>query len=220
MLTPPLEESNAALEDIDERNWDDVANDELPQLPPPLHPLEVIKEAGVEPVAETPKTPKKRGPRRNVALPTIVATPNTRSHRRTSHPCSPPPTPRKPISAHSDALISHTTSLTSCQRYIDFSNPSPPSALISTSHAVSSSFSIEDLHSYVLDVFDSIISPLIPPPPEPTPSSHAIRRTLFRKQFSNETLKLIHNPIKPITSLDDLIPLIQMACTHSNLFLA
>ena len=227
MLTPPLEESNAALEDIDERNWDDVANDELPQLPPPLHPLEVIKEAGVEPFAETPKTPKKRGPRKKAATPTIVATPNTRSHARTSQHCNPPPTPRKPKSAPTDALFSHPKLLTSSQRHIDLSYPSPALSssqrhidFSSPSPTPSSSFSVEELHSYVLDAFDSIISPLIPPPPEPTPSSHVVRRTLFRKQFSNEALTLIHHPSKPITSLDDLIPIIQIACARSNLFLA
>ena len=215
MLTPPLEESNAALDDIDERNWDALASELMLQPPASLPPSQLFKQVVVEPFAETPKTPKKRGPRRKVAPHTTVATPNTRSHAHTPLPFQPPPTPRKPNSAPSHALISHSATHASSQRHIAFSNTATPDVLISPS-----SFSIEDLNSYVLDVFDSIISPLIPPPPEPTPSSHVIRRTLFRKQFSNETLTLIHHPSKPITSLDDLIPIIQIACASANLFLS
>ena len=227
-INPTVELSHTALDDIDEpalddigeMNWSVLVNELLPQPPAALPPLQVVEEAAVEPFAETLKTPKNRDPRRKFATPTTFATPNTRSHARTSLYVKPPPTPRKPKSAPSDALISHSTPLASSQHHIDFSSPAPPEAPISLSASLSSSVSVEDLHSYVLDAFDSIISPLIPPPPEPTPSSHVIRRTLFRKQFSNETLTLIHHPSKPITSLDDLIPIIQIACASANLFLS
>ena len=78
--------------------------------------------------------------------------------------------------------------------------------------------SVDEALDYVLDSFDSLLAPLIPPPSVLTPACMPLRRALYRRQFSTEAVKLIHHN-QPITSLDSLIPIIQASCAKCNILL-
>ena len=242
--TNPFElASIQAFGDLTDAEWAEIGNAILPQLPPLVdeqlvpqppppskrkrvrsttsHPVRTTGlQSGVHvaaaPIARKrsrPKAPSKAPPRSHSRTHAVVH-PHPPSTPARAHPLPhselPPPIPRKP-KTHSS------------KRKLDCAPPSFPissDALILPSSTLTSSFSVDDALSYILDAYDSIISPLIPPPANPTPACHALRRALYRKLFSTESLKLIHLLGHPITSLDELIPIIQTACAKSNLLFA
>lgn len=80
----------------------------------------------------------------------------------------------------------------------------------------STELSISDPVSFILEAYDHVIAPLIQHPP--TNSLAPLRRYLYRKQFTEETIKLctLHFPIN---SVEQLIPIIQTACARCGLTL-
>ena len=71
----------------------------------------------------------------------------------------------------------------------------------------------DDALSFILDTYDTLISPHITHPPNANASLIAIRRNIYRKQFNAEVLRLIHATSAPTLSVDDLVRITHLACT-------
>ena len=72
----------------------------------------------------------------------------------------------------------------------------------------------------MIDAFDNLIATQIQSAPNSTPSIVALRRHLYRRQFSEYAFKELQSLTQPITSIEQLIPIILTACTKSGLILA
>ena len=91
----------------------------------------------------------------------------------------------------------------------------------SSSSPSSSSSSVPDPISYILETYDLLIAPQIlnSPTADAAPSSIApLRRFLYRKHFLDEAIKLLASSY-PITSVEQLIPIIQASCVKCGLTL-
>lgn len=75
---------------------------------------------------------------------------------------------------------------------------------------------IEDPIAYIIEAYEHLIEPQILNPPDAPQSILPLRRYLYRKQFLDEALKLLI-PIAPVSSVLQLIPLIQIACGKCGL---
>ena len=85
---------------------------------------------------------------------------------------------------------------------------------------VSCTRSTDDSLSSILEMYDTLIAPLLPHPPNCTASNIILRRALIRKQFSREVLKLLHDSSHEQLPLDSLILIINTACSTCGLTLA
>ena len=88
----------------------------------------------------------------------------------------------------------------------------------SSTHAPDS-FTLDQSLSYVLESFDSLIGPQLPAPPNSTASSMALRRCLYRKQFNLEAFKHLTSLKDPITSVEQLVPVINSSCVKCGIVL-
>jgi len=233
-----------AFGDLTDEEWSEIGNSILPQIPPLVdeqlpappppptkrkrarsttsHPVRTSGlQSGVH-VAAAPIARKRPRPRPKSH--SKASRSHSRSHAiANSHPPSTPACTRPLPHPELPPPLPHKSQAHSTKRKLDCpprSLPISSDALILPSSSLPSSFSVDDALSYILDAYDSTISPLIPPPANPSPACHALRRALYRKLFSTESLKLIHHLGHPITSLDEFIPLIQAACAKSNLLFA
>ena len=77
----------------------------------------------------------------------------------------------------------------------------------------------DDALSFILDTYDTLISPHITHPPNSNASLIAIRRNIYRKQFNAEVLRLIHATNAPAPSVDELVHIVHLACTSCGLIL-
>ncbi len=236
-LNPMLEAWRAAFGDIDDLNWETLANDLLPQLPPEFV-QEVVKSADVstfppgpivtkELAAEAPKTPqKKRAPKRKVTFSQSVIAPPLSRTRTISHaPPTPPPTfaPSSfstPIPA--PPAPASKAKKRSCLKKPDCPTLSAPcvSRLSTSPPTFPPALSVSESLVYLLDSYDTLVSPLIPPPANPSPACQILHRALYRKQFTISAQALLQSHKEPIISLDQLIPIFHAACGKCNVTLA
>ena len=79
--------------------------------------------------------------------------------------------------------------------------------------------SLDDSLTFMLEAFDSLIAPQIPHPLDSSASNIALRRCLYRKQFNLEAFKQIHSLLEPITSVEQLIPIINSSCVKCGILL-
>ena len=77
----------------------------------------------------------------------------------------------------------------------------------------------DDALSFILDTYDSLISPHITHLPNSNASLIAIRRNIFRKQFNAEAFRLIHANKSLTPSVDYLVRIMHLACTSCGLIL-
>ena len=74
--------------------------------------------------------------------------------------------------------------------------------------------------AFILDSFDSLISPQIPYPLSATQSNIALRRSLYRKMFQEEAFKILHSSHIPLTSVDQLLAVVYAATAKCGISLA
>lgn len=67
---------------------------------------------------------------------------------------------------------------------------------------------ISDPLSFILESFDTLISPQIQNVPNASSASLALRRSLYRKHFATEASKELASLTEPIRSIEQLIPVI------------
>ena len=123
---------------------------------------------------------------------TIAATPpkKKRTQKKTAAPPAPPPLVISP----------HT--------------PRPP--LMPTPCPVRTH---DDSLAFILETYDSLISPQITHPANANTSLIAIRRRIYSKQFNAEVLRLLHASNSPTPSVDDLTNIVNQACAICGLIL-
>ncbi len=116
----------------------------------------------------------------------------TETHRQTA--CVKAPVRRRPVRRHITIDVA----------------TSPPSAHIPND-------SLSDPLSFILDAFDNLVSPQIHNPPNMPSSTLVLRRFLYRRQFSEYTFKALQSLSLPITSIDQLLPIITSSCEKCGL---
>ena len=98
--------------------------------------------------------------------------------------------------------------------------PAPAAPTAAASQIVLPPALINDPFLCIQDTFDNLIATQIQNPPNSTStSSLALRRFLFRKLFCEHAFKELQALTVPVTSVDQLIPIISSACTKSGLLL-
>ena len=76
-----------------------------------------------------------------------------------------------------------------------------------------------DALMFILDSYDTLISPNITHPTNTNISLITIRRNIYRKQFHAEAVRLLHALISLTPSVDDLVQVIHHACASCGLML-
>ena len=103
---------------------------------------------------------------------------------------------------------------------IHTNTPATAAATAASSQIVLPPALITDPFLCIQDTFDNLIATQIQNPPNSTStSSLALRRFLFRKLFCEHAFKELQALTVPVTSVDQLIPIISSACTKSGLLL-
>ena len=77
----------------------------------------------------------------------------------------------------------------------------------------------DDALTFILDTYDTLISPHITHPPNSNASLIAIRRNIYCKQFKAEALRLILANKLLTPSVADLVRITHLACTSCGLIL-
>ena len=178
--------------DISDLNWESILNEippnqtmETPQVDPMSSTSQLAPTCSSAPSSTTLTSQKSTKVRKcgNVIAPHICGTvldternqPSKKPARKKPAPKPevarpPPPPPPPPSPAHSAPASSASGS---CVTFPDY-NPD---------HSL----------AFVLDSFDSLISPQIPYPLSATQSNIALRRSLYRKMFQEQAFKILHS---------------------------
>ena len=86
-------------------------------------------------------------------------------------------------------------------------NPSQANASASSNVVVTTISSLEDPLGYIMEVYDKLLAPSFPGG-QASSSTDTIKRCLYRKYYADLAKKELDSQTKPITTVDELIPLV------------
>ena len=208
----------AAFGDISDLNWDTMAR-EAPAAAAASHTgVRAVTSVIAPPLSASvidSVTRPKRTNRSKRATTSCSLAPTSSSLAPTSSSLAPASCSLAPASsllAPASQFLAPTSSLLAPSSFI-----APP---LTSSCVISTLPAIQDPLAYLLETFDSLIAPQLPNPADSTASSCALRRCMYRKQFSIEASRILQSHKDPITSVEQLIPLVHATCAKCNILLA
>ena len=94
-------------------------------------------------------------------------------------------------------------------------NPSQSSASASTNNALPPASSLENPVGYIMEVYDKLLAPRFPAS-QASSSTDTMKRCLYRKYYADLAKKELDSQNKPITTVDELIPVVFSATVKAE----